>query len=181
MTDAQSEPTMETRRLYEGKILNLRVDTVRMPNGHAATREIVEHCPAVCIVPVDCHGNVLLVRQYRKPAEAELLEVPAGGMDDGETPEEAALRELQEEIGFTAGTLRHLSSFWVAPGWCTELLHGYLATDLRPSRLAPDEDENVTLVPVPLDRIPGMIENGEIQDMKSIACLLLALPFTGNE
>jgi ADP-ribose pyrophosphatase len=180
MTDAQSEPTMETRRLFEGKILNLRVDTVRMPGGRSATREIVEHYSSVCIVPLDGQGNVLLVRQYRKPAEAQLLEVPAGGMDDGETPEQAALRELQEEIGFTAGTLRHLSSSWVAPGWCTELLHGYLATDLRPSRLAPDEDENITLVPVPLDRIPGMIESGEIQDMKSIAYLLLALRFTGN-
>jgi ADP-ribose pyrophosphatase len=180
MTDAQSEPTIETRRLFEGNILSLRVDTVQMPSGRPATREIVEHSQSVCVVPVDGQGNVLLVRQYRKPAEADLLEAPAGGMDEGETPEAAALRELQEEIGFTAGALRHLSSSWVAPGWCTELLHGYLATDLRPSKLAPDEDENITVVPVPLDRIPRMIESGEIQDMKSIAYLLLALRIMGN-
>ena len=180
MTASQSEPTVETQLLFEGKILNLRVDNVRLPDGRLATREIVEHGQAVCMVPLDGQGNVLLVRQYRKPAEAELLEVPAGGMDDGETPEEAALRELQEEIGFTAGALRHLSSSWVAPGWCTEFIHSYLATDLRPAKLAPDDDENISVVPVPLDRIPGLIEKGEIKDMKSIASLLLALRFLGN-
>ena len=180
MTASQSEPTVETQLLFEGKILNLRVDNVRLPDGRLATREIVEHGQAVCMVPLDGQGNVLLVRQYRKPAEAELLEVPAGGMDDGETPEEAVLRELQEEIGFTAGTLQHLSSSWVAPGWCTEFIHSYLATDLRPAKLAPDDDENISVVPVPLDRIPGLIEKGEIKDMKSIASLLLALRFLGN-
>ncbi len=180
MTAFQSEPTVETQLLFEGKILNLRVDNVRLPDGRLATREIVEHGQAVCMVPLDGQGNVLLVRQYRKPAEAELLEVPAGGMDDGETPEEAVLRELQEEIGFTAGTLQHLSSSWVAPGWCTEFIHSYLATDLRPAKLAPDDDENISVVPVPLDRIPGLIEKGEIKDMKSIASLLLALRFLGN-
>ena len=180
MTETQFEPTVETQLLFEGKILKLRVDTVRMPGGDLATREIVEHGQAVCMVPVDGQGNVLLVRQYRKPAEAPLLEAPAGGMEDDETPEAAVLRELQEEIGFTAGTLRHLSSSWVAPGWCTEFMHAYLATDLSPSRLAPDEDENISVVPVPLSRILGMIESGEIQDMKSIASLMLALRFMGD-
>jgi ADP-ribose pyrophosphatase len=179
MTASQPEPTVETQTLFEGKVVKLRVDKVRLPNGRLATREIVEHSQAVCIVPVDGQGNVLLVHQYRKPAEVELLEAPAGGMDDGETPEEAALRELQEEIGFTAGTLRLLSSTWVAPGWCTEFMHSYLATDLKPARMAPDDDENISVVPVPLDRIPELIDNGEILDLKSVASLLLALRLLG--
>ena len=175
MAHSDSEPTVESKIVYQGRIVNLRVDTVRLPNGRLTTREIADHSHSVCIVPVDGQGNVLLVRQYRKPAEAELLEVPAGGIDDGETPEETVIRELQEEIGFTAARLRHLSSSWVAPGWSTEYIHAYLATDLRPASLSPDDDENISVVPVPLDRILGLIDSGEIRDMKSIASLLLAL------
>jgi ADP-ribose pyrophosphatase len=175
MEAAQPEPTVETRLLYQGKILNLRVDTVRLPSGRLATREIVEHSQSVCIVPVDDAGNVLMVRQYRKPAEAELLEAPAGGIEASEVSEDAVLRELQEETGFTAGTLRHLSSFWLAPGWCTEYMHAYLATDLRPASLEPDDDENISVVKVPLAQVPNLIQSGEIQDAKSIAALLLAL------
>ena len=96
--DSLAELTIGTKRIYEGNIINVRVDTVRMPSGRDATREIVEHSHAVCIVPIDNDGNVVLVRQYRKPAEDALLEVPAGGVEDGEISEEAVLRELQEEI-----------------------------------------------------------------------------------
>ena len=175
MTAPQSESTIETRLVFEGKILNLRVDTVRMPNGRLAIREIAEHAQSVCLVPIHDNGNVMLVRQYRKATEAALLEVPAGVMEEGESPEGAALRELQEEIGFTAGKLQHLTSSWIAPGWCTELMHVYLATELTPSSLSADEDENITVVPVPLAQVVGLMESGEIQDLKSIAALLLAL------
>ena len=171
-----TEPTIETKRIYEGRIINLRVDTVRMPSGNTATREIVEHSHAVCIVPVDEDGNVVLVRQYRKPAEEALLEVPAGGVEEGEVSEEAVLRELQEEIGYTAGSLQHLSSFWVAPGWATEFMHAYLATDLTPSRLEADEDENIEVVRMPFDDALAMPRTGEIQDGKTIAAMLLAQP-----
>ncbi|MQG48574.1 MAG: NUDIX hydrolase [SAR202 cluster bacterium] len=175
-SDSLSEPTIDTRRIYEGSIINVRVDTVRMPNGISARREVVEHSPAVCIVPVDENGNVILVRQYRKPAEEALLEVPAGGVEEGEVSEEAVLRELQEEIGYTAGKLVHLSSFWVAPGWATEFMHAYLATELSPSRLDADEDENIQVVRVPFDDAVAMFKTGEIQDGKTIASLLLAKP-----
>ncbi len=171
-----SEPTIETRRIYEGKIINVRVDTVRMPSGATATREIVEHSHAVCIVPVDEHGNVVLVRQYRKPAEEALLEVPAGGVEEGEVSEDAVLRELQEEIGYTAGKLQHLSSFWVAPGWATEFMHAYLATELTPSRLEADDDENIEVVRLPFDQAVAMFKTGEIKDGKTIAAMLLAQP-----
>ncbi len=172
---ANLEPTVTSEIKFRGKILNLRVDTVRMPNGLLTTREIAEHSESICAVPIDEQGNVLMVKQYRKPAEAELLEVVAGGIEVGEDPKEATIRELREEIGYTAGNLELLSSFWVAPGWCTEFMYAYLATDLSPSKLSGDDDEHISVVTVPLDRIPGMIQSGEIQDVKSIAALLLAM------
>ena len=169
------EPTIESTTPFQGKLVNVRIDTVRMPGGRLATREIVEHSPVVCVAPIDGDGNVLLVRQFRKPAESELLEVVAGGVEENETAEEAALRELQEEVRFTAGKIRHLSSAWVAPGWCTEFMHLYLATDLRPSSLPPDSDENISVVTIPFHKVPDLIARGDIQDLKSIASLLLAM------
>ena len=179
--DSLAELTIGTKRIYEGNIINVRVDTVRMPSGRDATREIVEHSHAVCIVPIDNDGNVVLVRQYRKPAEDALLEVPAGGVEDGEISEEAVLRELQEEIGYTADHLEHLSSFWVAPGWATEYMHAYLATGLRESRLEGDEDENIEVVRLRFDEAVSMLKTGEINDGKTIAALLLAQPLLDLE
>ena len=179
--DSLAELTIGTKRIYEGNIINVRVDTVRMPSGRDATREIVEHSHAVCIVPIDNDGNVVLVRQYRKPAEDALLEVPAGGVEDGEISEEAVLRELQEEIGYTADHLERLSSFWVAPGWATEYMHAYLATGLRESRLEGDEDENIEVVRLRFNEAVGMLKTGEINDGKTIAALLLAQPLLDLE
>lgn len=176
-SNPQEEPTISSERLYEGRILSVRKDTVRMPNGSQATREIIEHSHAVCIVPVDDDGNVLLVRQYRKPVEESVLEVPAGGVERDEVGEDAVLRELQEEVGYTAARLQHLASFWVAPGWATEYMHSYLATGLQPSKLLGDDDENIEVVRVSLDQALDMIKTGEIHDGKTIASLLLALPF----
>lgn len=148
---------------------------MRLPNGRETTREIAEHSPSVCIVPIDDRGNVVLVRQFRKPVERDLLEVPAGGIEEGEVSDEAVQRELQEEIGYTAGKLRYLSSFWLAPGWCTENMHAYLATDLTPSSLQADDDEFISVVRVPLTDAMKLISEGQVQDAKSIAALLLAL------
>lgn len=169
------EPTLESKLVYEGRIVNLRVDTIRLPSGRLTTREIAEHSASVCMVPLDEQGNVLMVRQYRKPIESDLLEVPAGGIEPGEDPEDAVLRELQEEIGFTAGNVRLLAGFWVTPGWATEYMYAYLATDLRPANLPADFDENITVERVPLPNLHEMIRTGEIKDGKSIAALLLAL------
>lgn len=175
MAASDSEPTVESNVVYQGRLLNLRVDTIRLPSGRLTNREIAEHSNSVCVVPIDDENNVLMVRQYRKPAEAHLLEVPAGGVEEGEDPEEAVLRELQEEIGHAAGSIKHLASFWVSPGWCTEYMHAYLATDLTPAKLAADDDEYITVERVPLERIIGLIQSGEIEDGKSIASLLLTL------
>lgn len=169
------EFTVDTRRVYDGKIIGVRVDTVELSNGIQSEREIVEHGESVVMIPVDSEGMVLLVRQYRKSPEKYLLEAPAGGLEKGESPEEGAIRELQEEIGFTAGNLHRISGFWVAPGFCTEYMHAYIATDLRHKTLSPDEDENIEVVPVHLDSIPDLIRSSAIEDAKSIAALLMAI------
>jgi ADP-ribose pyrophosphatase len=173
MSEPQDEPTLSTQLAFEGKLLTVRVDTVSLPGGRTSIREIVEHVPCVCMAPIDA-GDVLLVRQYRKAVEAALLEVPAGGMEPGESPEDAVLRELQEETGHTAGTLKHLQSFYISPGYCTEEMHAFLATDLRPAVLDPDYDEDIQVVRVPVSEIPTLLQSGQVRDAKSITTLLLA-------
>ncbi len=174
------ETTVESRVEFEGRILRVRVDKVRLPDGRVTTREIAEHGASVCIVPVDSQGNVLLVRQYRKPVEDQLLEVPAGGVEPGESPLEAAVRGPQEEAGFAARESQLLSSFWISPGWCTEFMSAYLATELEPASLPADYDENIAVVPVPLSEVEGLMRSGEIKDLKSIASLLLAVKLLGS-
>lgn len=173
--DTLYETTVDSKVVYQGKILNLRVDTVRLLSGRTATREIAEHSDSVCMVPVDDDGQVLMVRQHRTPTEGVLLEVPAGGVEGDEVSEETVRRELQEEVGYTAGKLQRLSSFWLAPGWCTEYMHAYLATELTPATLDADDDENIQVERVPLEQVPGLIASGKIEDAKSITALLLAM------
>ena len=174
------ETTVDSHLIYDGRIFGVRVDTVRLPNGRTSQREIVEHGNSVVMVPVDNQRRVLLVRQYRKAPEKSLLEAPAGGLEKEEAPEDGVLRELQEEIGFTAGRLQRMAGFWMTPGFCTEYMYAYIATDLSPSVLAPDDDENIEVVPVPLAGIPDLIRSGDIEDAKSIAALLMAVHIYGN-
>lgn len=177
---AAEEPTLATATPYRGDLIKVRLDTVALPNGQEITREIVEHPSSVCIVPVDADGSVLLVRQYRKAVESFLLEAPAGKMESGEDSEETALRELQEEIGHKAGRLQALGSFFVAPGWCTQTIHAYLARDLESARLDADEDEFIEVVRTPLADISTLIADGSIRDAKSVASLLLAMRVLGD-
>ena len=168
-----TERALDSTRVYDGRIIGVRVDTVALPNGGRAVREVVEHRPSVVVVPVDAHDNVLLVRQYRYPVGLDLLEAPAGMVEDSETAEECAQRELREETGYGAGELRPLGGFWLSPGYCTEFMHAFLARDLVHSRLEPDYDENLTLVRLPLSDAVSLIRKGEIQDAKTICALLL--------
>ena len=170
-----TEATLESTSLYQGTILSLRKDRVRLPNGRLTTREIVEHSDSVCMVALDAAGKVALVRQYRKAVERDLLEVPAGGIDPGEDPEAAARRELQEEIGHTAGWLQPLGGYYLAPGWCDEYMYAYLATELSPDPRSQDYDEIVETRWVPLGDTLELMARGEIRDAKSIAALLLAM------
>ena len=166
------ERVIDSRRIHEGRIINVREDRVELPDGHVARREIVEHAHAVTIVPVAADGRILFVRQYRLPAGSVMLELPAGSLDGGEDPEQAAQRELQEETGFRAARLEKLCAFWVAPGYCTEYMHVFLAEGLSEDRLIADDDERIEVDALSLDDALAMIDGGTIEDAKSICGLL---------
>ena len=166
-----SEKTLETKRIYEGRIINLRVDTIELPNGNTSKREIVEHKGAVCVAPVLPDGRIIMVRQHRKPCEKDLLEIPAGSLEVGENPEDCALRELNEETSKAAGKISHLFSCFLAPGYSTELIHCYLAEDLTDADGTPDEDENLNVEIYTLEELLAMCDDGRIQDAKTIAVL----------
>jgi ADP-ribose pyrophosphatase len=172
-----AEETLSSRKVFEGRAVNLRIDTVKLPSGRKTTREIVEHEDCVAIVALDTADNILLVKQFRKPVEKELLEVPAGGIDAGESPEDAVRREMREETGFLPRKVEKLGGFYSTPGFCTEYLYLYLASDLAPKPLKAEDSENITLVRVPLAEIPGLISSGAICDAKSIAGLLAFLEY----
>ncbi|GAI62445.1 unnamed protein product [marine sediment metagenome] len=167
------EKTLSSQLIYDGRAVKLRVDTVRMPSGRETRREIVEHRDCVAIVAVDADDNVLLVKQFRKSVEKELLEIPAGGIDPGEDPVTTVRREMQEETGYLPGKVEKLGGFYSSPGFCTEYLHLYLATDLTPSPLYAEDTESIKLVRVPISQIPSLIASGSICDAKSIAGLLI--------
>lgn len=168
------EHVTSARRIYEGKVINLRVDTIVLPGGKTSEREIVEHRGAVALVPLGLDGQVTLVRQWRTPAQAVLLELPAGTLEAGEDPEECARRELGEEVNFAAGRLTKMCEMYAAPGYSTELLHVYLAENLSPMQGTPDADEFLDIVTLPLTEAIGQITTGGIRDAKSISGLLMA-------
>jgi len=165
---------LESEIVYPGRAFTVRRDTLRMPNGREIKRDIVEHIGSVVIVPVDDEGNLLFVRQYRHAAGLDLLELPAGTLDEGEAPEACARREVREETGMAAGRLELLGGFYLAPGYSTEYMCVYLATDLRYDPLEADADEFLSVERVPLAEALAMCERGEIPDAKSLAAFLLA-------
>ncbi|HET9435803.1 MAG TPA: NUDIX hydrolase [Candidatus Limnocylindrales bacterium] len=179
--DDLTEVVVESEVLRRGHYLTFRIDTIERADGSRARREVVGHPGAVAILAMDPDDRVLLVRQYRSPAGRILLEVPAGTLDvdpgTGRVEDHAlaARRELEEETGYRAGTWRHLTSFWTAPGFATELMHLYLATDLVPAhedRLGPDDDERLRLDRLPFSEAVAAAERGEIADAKSLVALL---------
>ena len=167
----RAERRFFSRRIYEGHILNLRVDDVILELGRTARREVVEHDAAVGIVALTEKGSVLLVRQYRYAVDEDTLEVCAGLVEKGEEPRDAAVREMQEELGFKPGKLTEIGRFYASPGFSTELLILYLAEDLTPSRLPQDDDENVSVVELSLRDIPGRLAEGAFRDSKTFAAM----------
>lgn len=178
--DSRAEEALATRRLYDGAVVKLRVDRVRMASGHEVAREVVEHSGAVTIVALNAEGRVLLVSQHRYPTGRALLELPAGTLEPGEDPQVCALRELEEETGFRAGRIERLGGFFVAPGYCTEYIQAYVATDLEPGTPGGDDDEDIEVRPLPLEEVLRLADSGELEDAKSLATLLLYLRRRGG-
>jgi ADP-ribose pyrophosphatase len=165
---------MKTEIVYPGRAFTIRRDTLRLPDGHETRFDIVEHVGSVIIIPLDDLGNLLFVRQYRHAAGLDLLELPAGTLDEGEAPEVCAHREIREETGMAAGHMQHLGGFFLAPGYSTEYMHVYLATDLHPDPLEADADEFLTVEPIPMAKAMAIARSGKMPDAKSLAALLLA-------
>jgi len=158
--------------VFNGGHIKVRVDRVIEPAGHEATREIVVHPGAVCIVARPTDNEVLLVRQYRHSTGGELLEIPAGGLDPGEDPLDAARRELEEETGYHAANIVQRAGFWTTPGFTNEYMWLYEATGLTRTQINPDEDEVIEVDVVKVADALRMVDDGRIQDAKTILGLL---------
>ena len=169
-----TEKKLRRLNTYEGIIVNVGLDRVRLPDGSEAFREIVEHPGGACILPVDGEGNAYCVRQYRYPIGEHLLEAPAGKLEPGEDPTECAIRELSEETGFTADKLQYLGRCCTSPGITTEVLHIYLATGLHAGSSHPDEGEFLSVEKHHIDELTELAMNGEIDDGKTIIAVLKA-------
>ncbi len=162
--------------LMKGRAFAIRRDYVKTPDGRETKFDIVEHGGSVILLPIDNEGNLLFVRQYRHAAGMDLLELPAGTRDGEEPFEQCAAREIREETGMQAGNLTHVGSFYLAPGYSTEYMSVFLATDLKHNPLAADDDEFLSLQKIPIRRALEMAERGEMPDAKTLAALLLARP-----
>jgi len=189
---AEEDPLRETlvssEVVRQSRILEFRIDTIESADGQRSTRDIAAHPGGVCVVALDPDDRVLFVRQWRHATGGPLLEIPAGTLDrepDGtiEGHAGAAARELEEETGTRAGSWRYLGAFYTAPGFTSELMHLYLASDLTPAddgRLGPDEDERLELSPIPFDDALAMVERGELRDAKSMIGLFWVARLRGR-
>lgn len=163
-----ARPVLSQELVFKGNHIQVRVDRVEDPDGKVWAKEIVLHPGAVCVVALLDDGNVVLVRQYRHAAGKDLLEICAGGLNAGEDPVEAAIRELEEETGYRAAKMVERARFWTTPGFTTEFMYLYEATDLVKTKINPDEDESIEVEIVTPQEALLMIDDGRIQDAKSI-------------
>lgn len=161
------EVTVSSKPIFQGKIISLQVDEVRLPDGRTATREIIRHPGAVAVLALH-EERLIAVEQYRKPLEKSQVEIPAGKLEPGEDPTEAARRELEEETGYRCGTIRPVASFYTSPGFADEILHLYIAEDLSPGEQKPDDDEFLSLERLTLEEAKRYIAEGRISDAKTI-------------
>ena len=161
--------------VFKGRLLSMRLDRIVEPGGPETTRELVVAPNAVCVVARPTPEQVILIKQYRHATQRILMEIPAGGLKPEEDPKVAAARELEEETGYRAGTVMDRGGFWMTPGFTTEFMHVFEATDLVQTQINPDEDEVIEVDIVPNDEALRMIDDGRIQDAKSIASLLKVL------
>jgi ADP-ribose pyrophosphatase len=178
MSDDPSVPPsaarrLQHRRVHAGKVLDLDVDEVLEPGGVRGVREVVRQRGSVAALAVLADGRVVLVRQYRYAVDSFVWELPAGRRDPGETPEEGARRELEEEVGLRASTLEPLLVFWTTPGFCDEVMYLFRATGLQPVPPRPEADERIELATFTLEEALGMVARGEIREGKTLVALLL--------
>ena len=166
------EQTLSSQTICEGKIITVKVDEARLPNGVAARREVVEHPGGVCVLALCEDGMVPLVRQFRYPLGDVLLELPAGKLEYGEEPRPAAIRELGEEVGLEPAELIDLGYMHVSPGFCNERIYLYLARELKTVPVHPDEDEFLDIVYLPFETLVERVMSGEITDAKTVAAVL---------
>ena len=167
-----TEVKLRRKDVFEGKIMTVHVDDVRLPNGEEATREVVDHVDGAAVLALDEANRVLVVRQYRYVFGKVLDELPAGKLDAGEDHRPAAIRELSEETGLEAGELTYLGCLLASPGFCTERLHMYLARDLRKKESHPDEDEFLNVITMPFQQLLEQVMDGTVEDAKTVATVL---------
>ena len=172
--DNLTEKFLESKVVYDGNLLTVYCDKVQLPNGKEAKREFILHPGAVAVVPVTPAGNIVLVRQYRYAVGKVMLEIPAGKLDKGEHPDDCVRRELEEETGYVAHTIKRLSSIYTTPGFTNEVIHLYIADNLTLAKQHPDEDEFLDVEEYTKEQIRIMINDGTINDAKSMLALLLA-------
>lgn len=176
-----TEKTLDSRRVFDGRLLHLDVDTIALPNGQQAIREVVRHPGGVCVLPLHADGTVSVVRQLRYPYQEVVTELPAGKLEPGEDPGEAIRRELSEETGYTAGEWHDMGLFYPTPGYTDERLHLYFARDLKAGAVHPDDDEFIECDRVPLDTLLEQVMAGELKDGKTIALILKVKRFLEQE
>jgi len=170
-----SARVLKHERVYSGRVIDLDVDEVEEPGGIRGRREIVRQRGSVAALPVHDDGRVTLVRQYRYAVDALVWELPAGRRDDGESAEEGARRELEEEVGLKPRLLEPLATFWTTPGFCDEVMHLFRATGLEPVPARPEADENIEARAFTLAEVEAMIHRGEVREGKTLVALLMEL------
>jgi ADP-ribose pyrophosphatase len=178
--DGPPARVLRHERIYSGHVLDLDRDEVEEPEGVRGTREVVRQRGSVAALPVHDDGRVTLVRQYRYAVDARVWELPAGRRDPGETPEEGARRELEEEVGLRPRFLEPVLSFWTTPGFCDELMHLFRATGLVSVPPRPEADERIEVAHFTLQQAQAMIRHGEIREGKTLVALLLELQRRGD-
>lgn len=172
MSELPQGERLSRREIYRGRTFDVEVDQVRLPNGKEVEMEIVRHRGAAAVIPLLDDGTVIFVRQYRYATGGWLLEIPAGKLDGGESPEACARREVEEEVGYRAGKLEPLGWIWATPGFADEKIHLFLATDLAPAQQGLEEDEVLHIERMPLQDAIALAARGDFHDSKSICALL---------
>src|SRR5215207_6636491 len=172
---------IRSETILQGRAFKIRRDYLKTPDGRETRLEIIEHGGSVVLIPIDDDGNLLFVRQYRHAAGLDLLELPAGTRDGEEPYEECAAREIREETGMQAGKLQKVGEFYLAPGYSSEFMAVFLATELTPNPLPGDDDEFLQLEKIPVKDVDAVFARGDVPDAKSLAAWLLAKPFLENK